>query len=245
MIRDTENSDNTNNNLRKSDSANDRLGYIEAIRKYGIKISVQYVFDCVFFDVYHKIDTYTRIYNKDFKAELQNIESGNAYMPSWTSEIKRSFAFMFSIVNDIGEYTFIDIGCGKGKVALVWHLLLRKNKTDQTVFGIDYYEPLVKIAKKNHKKLFGDKGRFICADATDVNYENFGDRLIVYLFNPFDEAILRKVLSKITNKEIYIIYNNPVHSNVIHNAGYHLIYDHNGGCPGLQTNIFSKSIKRT
>jgi len=74
------------------------------------------------------------------------------------------------------EYTFVDIGCGKGKVVLAWKEELKKYNIDAEVVGIEYYRPLLDIAINNYRKLFAEDGRLYEADASTFTYENIGSK---------------------------------------------------------------------
>lgn len=216
------------------------LDYLRMFLKRGVRLPTYYFINAHLFDLIHKTDTHAWL-SKDFYIEKpNNINNGSLYMTSWTNEIKRSFNYLYnSNLLDI-PYVFIDIGCGKGKACLTWRLLEKKFlRHFNRIIGIDYYEPLINIAKNNFINLFKNDGEFYFTDATNFNYSIFPSRLIIYLYNPFDESILEKVLEKLPTCTI-IIYNNPVHLFLFDDFRFKEIYCHKGWHVNLNTNIFIK-----
>lgn len=111
----------------------------------------------------------------------------------------------------------IDIGCGKGAM-----LYFFKHLGFNNVAGIEYAEEISNIAKKNIDKLGCDNTEVYNLDATE--FEAYGDYNYYYLYNPFGEEILDKVLKKIkssmNNRKISVIYVNPRHQEVFDNNGF-------------------------
>ena len=213
--------------------------FLNALQKYGLKFCLRYLIETHLFDIRYGVKTGERIFPSEFKENLTNLKHGEAYMPGWTSEIRRSFYYILNNVPDVSSFNFFDIGCGKGKVILIWRLLAEQHGLTNKIYGIDYYEEVIRISKENHKKLFGTTGDFINADATSIPYVKYGEKNIFYLFNPFDRPLLIRFLEAL-NGQTYIIYNNPKYSNELSIRGYELIYAHNGGIESLETLIFQK-----
>lgn len=109
------------------------------------------------------------------------------------------------------KYDFVDIGCGKGRVVFV-----AESEGYQHITGIELDEELIKEATNNLKQyLLKSKASeitFIHANALTYGYK---DRATVYfLFNPFNEEILRRVLDRIcqlTSSETWFVYMNPLY----------------------------------
>lgn len=81
---------------------------------------------------------------------------------------------------------FVDIGCGKGKICID----ARRMGGFGRVIGVDFSAALVTIARENARKCgFGDEIELVCADATQYDLPDGAS--LVYLFNPFGEAIMR------------------------------------------------------
>ena len=209
-------------------------------RARGIKLPLYYFFQAHLFDWLHQTDTHTWLPKDRYQESVSNLEHGVMYMASWTSEIKRTFDSLRSLLGaHFPSYSFIDVGCGKGKVVAVWNMLCRKQLINQPVTGIDYHLGLIKIARENHQKLLGYPGHFFAEDATQTEFGKFGDHLIIYLYNPFDAVILEIMLYRLRDIPCIIIYNNPVHAQTLENHSWIVLAQHNGFHPNLHTIIYT------
>lgn len=215
--------------------------YWRMLIKRGPKLPFYYFLNAHLFDIIYKTDTHAWLPKEEHILTPENFEHGVLYMSSWTSEIKYTFNKVITLIEHPNDYTFLDIGCGKGKVVLVWNQLLQLYGINQKVVGIDYYKPFINIAERNHNKIFSNIGNFLEADATKLSYDQFGKNLIVYLYNPFNETILKSVISALSNYNTFIIYNNPVHSKTIEHNGFHIIFEHHGFHQNCQTKIFKNT----
>jgi SAM-dependent methyltransferase len=114
------------------------------------------------------------------------------------------------IVEETKDFNFVDIGCGKGRAVYVAEYCGYTNLT-----GIELDKELVEEAKEN-LKLYPFKRKesaivFVHENALDYAYKN--KPAVYFLFNPFNEAILRKVLETIiqsTQSETWFVYMNPL-----------------------------------
>ena len=199
-------------------------------KRKGIKLVIMYFFQCHLFDLINKTDTHTWLRKDKYKNNLVNLKHGVLYMCSWTSSVKKSFNFIHKYEKNLSEFTFIDVGCGKGKVILVWTKEILKNKIKQLIIGIDYYKSLINIANKNYKIFFSAKGNFYNVDVLNFPFNDYG-KVILYLYNPFNKNILNKMVKKISRLKVIVVYNNPVHLEIFLNTGYTEIYKHNSFHP--------------
>ena len=117
-------------------------------KKYGIRLPIDYFLENHLFDLI-KPDTHKRVLKEDYVDKPENLEAGVMYMSSFKSIIFKSLNFIFKTETFFNEYDLVDIGCGKGKVLLVWNDFLRKNGLSNKIIGIDYSELLLSICKKN------------------------------------------------------------------------------------------------
>ena len=58
------------------------------------------------------------------------------------------------------------------------------------------------------------------------------------MFHPFDSLALQELLKALSNLKTVIIYNNPVHEDVIREFGYRMIYQKTGWNLCMWTTIF-------
>lgn len=212
----------------------------------GIQLPFKYFVETHLFDLLNNTDTHTWLPKSQHETIPENFEHGTFYMSSWSSEIQNSFHVIDKLLGDeFSEYSFIDIGCGKGKVVLTWRKACAQARKSQAIFGIDYYEPFLDIARNNNQRVFHDDGNYSYEDATKTRFQAYGDKLIIYLANPFDEFILEKVITNLSSSKSIIIYNYPVHGEIIVKHGYKLIYEKMGSLPLAQTRIYSNHITTT
>ncbi|MDO9000569.1 MAG: class I SAM-dependent methyltransferase [Bacteroidota bacterium] len=147
-----------------------------------------------------------------------------------TSSIKKSnsteffhyqgagYLILFRVLEQIAaqtkQFEFVDIGCGKGRPVFVAESIGYK-----TLTGIDLDGELISVAKENLKnyllKTQDSKIQFLQVNALEYSYKNMPT--VYFLFNPFNEEVLEKVLRKIissTNSETWFVYMNPKYSQV-------------------------------
>lgn len=194
-----------------------------SIRTKGIiktfTVSLHYLQD-FWFDFTHNTDTMSWISLNDLKIESDNIEDGIDYQPTLQFYFKK---VMKSLDLD-KECTFVDVGCGKGRV-----LMLAAEYGFKKVIGLEFSHELVQITHRN-LEIFSRKHKcqtefhVIKVDAADYKYDEID---IFYFFNPFGESTLKKVLSKIVKsvrkhkrKDIFIIYCNPIWGHIIENYDF-------------------------
>lgn len=121
-----------------------------------------------------------------------------------------------------GEYTFIDLGSGKGRV-----LLLASELPFKEIIGVEVSPYLNECARKNILLYNSDTQRCrsiksICQDAMEFTVPD--GNVVFYLYNPFNKEVMHSVISKIEAsaikhpREMYIVYVNPAHSSIIENS---------------------------
>lgn len=119
------------------------------------------------------------------------------------------------ILSEIFEETkhcdFVDIGCGKGRAIFVAEYCGYNHLT-----GIELDDALIKEAVMNIDlysfKREESEIHFVCANALTYDYKN--QPTLYFLFNPFNEEILEKVLKRILksrNSKTWFVYMNPLY----------------------------------
>jgi hypothetical protein len=170
------------------------------------------------FDYRHGTDTSGIINVNDLRVSNANIRHAQPYEPTPTNVFKRALS---SLPIKHEEYIFIDCGSGKGRT-----LLLASHFPFSKIVGIEFCEDLHHTAARNLAKYKGQGRRCsaiesICIDASE--YEFPDANLVVFFFNPFDEAIIASVLmhlKKVSDRrKVYLIYCEAKFSNVIDTMG--------------------------
>jgi len=132
-----------------------------------------------------------------------------------TALVSTSKDFLSKLINDLEESIekpldkrlFIDYGSGKG--AAIIHA---KNLGFKRTIGVEFAKELHETAQENIKKIGLENVHSIYADAT--THQLASDVSVIYLFNPFDTFVMKKVIENIKKQkhnfknDVYIIYGN-------------------------------------
>ena len=185
--------------------------YFKILKKRGIKSLFQEIIDNYFFDLFYNVETQLRI-GKSSKLN-------NHYAPTYYSVIKESFRS----IKDRNKLTFIDVGCGKGKV-----LLVASDFGFKEIIGIELSKKLLitcKINLNNYKKLKVKKKSIKLININATKYKITNEN-VFYFFDPFSKIILDNFLKKIlesfkkNKRKIYIIFANPPKQNKLLNSKF-------------------------
>jgi SAM-dependent methyltransferase len=120
---------------------------------------------------------------------------------------------------DIREFTFIDLGSGKGRT-----LLMAADYPFRRIVGVELLPALHQIAEENLKKYSSESQKCfqlesICADAIDFPFP--AEPTLLYLFNPFPESGLKRTLANLEGslrrnpRPVYLLYHNPLLEHVL------------------------------
>jgi SAM-dependent methyltransferase len=215
--------------------------YLDLFRSRGIKLSVSYFFQCHLFDLVNKTDTHRMLSKDAMKVDSDNFAHSLMYMVSWTTTIKRIQKVLAEVIDKQSEqYTFIDVGCGKGKVVLLarkWEIM---GCDTANYVGIDFEPNLLAIARNNSTKMFKDEGTFIAGDALEIDYSHYGTNLVFFLYNPFDKPLIEKFLTIVSRHNPILVYVNPVNRDSILNYGYQSVFRRGDWHPNLTFEVFEK-----
>lgn len=104
--------------------------------------------------------------------------------------------------------TFVDLGCGKGRPLIVAAAMGFKS-----VVGVEFVKELVETARENLRKA-GANATVLCADA--AYYDFPPGTLVVYLYDPFDAAVMSSVAQNLRRHkgELWVVYVNPEHGSL-------------------------------
>ena len=120
---------------------------------------------------------------------------------------------------DFREFTFIDIGSGKGRV-----LLMAADYPFRRILGVELFAALHRVAEENIRNYKSDsqRGRTIeslCADAREFEFPP--EPTVLYLFNPLPEPGLIEMLGNLETslrdhpRRVYVLYHNPLLEHVV------------------------------
>lgn len=120
---------------------------------------------------------------------------------------------------NIREFTFIDIGSGKGRV-----LLMAADYPFQRILGIELLPELHRVAKENLAKYKSDSQQCftidcIQGDASELIFP--AEPTVLYLFNPLPESALAKMITNLEQslrrhpRPVFLLYHNPLLESVL------------------------------
>lgn len=126
-------------------------------------------------------------------------------------------------------YTFVDIGAGMGRV-----VLLASARPFRQVIGVEVSPALCETARDNvvrwrrrHPELACKDVRIVRKDAASFKFP--AGNLAIYLYNPFGESTLRRLVDRIAAEchgAVYVMYHTPVHRAVLdEHSSFSLVAD--------------------
>src|SRR5580704_2793244 len=120
---------------------------------------------------------------------------------------------------DFREFTFIDIGSGKGRA-----LLMAADYPFRRVLGIELLPALHRVAQENIKKYKSDSQQCFAIDCLLGDASEFGFPLeptVLYLFDPLPESGLARMISNLEHslrehrRPMFVLYHNPLLEHVL------------------------------
>ena len=122
------------------------------------------------------------------------------------------------------SFTFVDIGSGTGRGVLIASLFPFRR-----IIGVELSSELNQKAEENLSRCVKSKQKcrdvtVLLADARD--YEFPQDPLVIFLFNPFGERIMSRVVANLTRsfrehlREVLIVYWRPTQHSLLMQAGF-------------------------
>jgi SAM-dependent methyltransferase len=120
---------------------------------------------------------------------------------------------------DFRDFVFIDLGSGKGRT-----LLMASDYPFRRIVGVELLPALNRAALDNLSKYRSESQKCffvesICADATEFAFP--AEPTVLFLFNPFPEADLRRVIANLERslrehpRRVYVLYHNPLLERVL------------------------------
>lgn len=156
------------------------------------------------------------IYDRRFRADTGGLiplgdlnldpAAGRHYVaaPPWIFRIA-----MRHLPIDASRFTFVDLGCGKGRI-----LLLAAKHGFSTLIGVDLSERMLEVARANTDRLKLDGAlKLVQTNAAEFAFPE--TPLVIFMFNPFWRDVMSQVVRNLemslarTPREIFIIYYRP------------------------------------
>ena len=164
------------------------------------------------FDWEHRVDTTSATVS--WRTRLLGVLN-SPYQPIPPDQFREMMA---ALPIDFTQFTFIDIGSGKGRA-----LLLAAEYGFRRILGVELLSELHEIARENRGK-FLKRGKranmeLLSMDATEFCFPT--EPTVVFLFNPLPEAGLKMLMMNLESslrkapRPLYLIYANPLLEQVI------------------------------
>jgi SAM-dependent methyltransferase len=161
------------------------------------------------YDCDHAVDTtWARL---PISVRLREVFSERLYQPTVEEEFAAIMQHLTTV--DFETFTFIDLGSGKGRA-----LLLAAMYPFAHIVGVEVQPELNAIARSNVER-FEEPGQqcrsidSLCSDAREYSFPL--TNIVLYLFNPFPDYVLREVLANLvasarcSPRSIIVLYNAP------------------------------------
>lgn len=148
---------------------------------------------------------------------------GAFHSPYQPTEPALFHEMLMALARDFGvsfrDFTFLDLGSGKGRT-----LLMASAHPFRRIVGVELLPALDRIAQENLRGYKNESRQSValesvCADATTFPFPE--GPLVVYLFNPFPESGLRRMVAnleqslRLNPRPVYVLYHNPLLGHVL------------------------------
>ena len=136
------------------------------------------------------------------KIQSPNASFGVRYEATTEHELVSALEFLSE---DLREFTFVDLGCGKGRTLLIASQLGFKE-----IIGVEFALELVQVAQANLAKMNVENATVLHQDAADFRFP--ATATVLYLYNPFSREVAERVVSNLSRaglRKLYVIYKRP------------------------------------
>ncbi len=151
---------------------------INSLKGWGLRGIIKMIFYEIYYFIENGSNTFKQIGYKSFSHNILD----NYNIPTPAIYIYK----LEKILNNLSEFTFVDVGSGRGR-ALSMAMKLNFKK----IISIEKSKKL----NKNLRSIFGDKIVYFEKDAQDFEIEKTS-KAIFYFFESFDEEIFFKFVKK-------------------------------------------------
>jgi len=163
------------------------------------------------FDARHGTDTGGFEHIWQFSIQSDNARFGTHYRATSERDLVQALT---AIPEDLGAFTFVDVGCGKGKT-----LMVAARLGFRSVIGVEFAPELAAIAGANVAKVGIGNALVVEGDAAAFTFPD--DPLIVYFYNPFSPEVMRQVIDNLERSRtplVYVVYKNPTYADSVLDA---------------------------
>jgi SAM-dependent methyltransferase len=165
------------------------------------------------YDWEHRVDTTSA--NVSWKARLIGLLN-SSYQPI-ESDLFQEMLNLLGI--DYSQFTFIDIGSGKGRA-----LLMASEYPFRRIVGVELLPELNAIAQENIRKFPKERMRCQTIEASQGDATTFSfppEPLVVFMFHPLPESGFSQVMGNLRRsveenpRPVWLIYANPLFEGIV------------------------------
>ena len=167
------------------------------------------------FDLAYNVDTAGLVWGEALATDNENSEGAKYWATGYYGVAPSAFAdALRSLALDWPQYTFIDIGCGKGRA-----LLLALRYEFSSVVGVELSPELANVARSNLQSFNAPwrkamvPARIETGDATAFQLPD--GPVLLYLYHPFAAPVMQRFLDHVgvslasNPRPLYLLYTNP------------------------------------
>ena len=193
------------------------------------------------FDISLNLDTSDCVDREVLFKDTQspNVAHMGRYVPTDFTQIRDSLGWLIAHDRTVLDQSFIDFGCGKGRV-----LIAAERMGFKKIIGVEFAQSMCDVCRDNLKKAGSRAVQVVRADA--AQYPITGNVKTFYFCNPFEYPLFEKVLANIraflktAPYAGYVIYIDPRKFGQLDPAGYELMFHYDG--PGTPFHIYKVII---
>ncbi len=149
------------------------------------------------FDVQHGTDTSGLIGGADLLTGHAHDVYNTAYYGMSPSRFRGAMELWQKTLSGrrVEEFTFVDLGCGKGRA-----VLMAMGLPFREVIGVELHPELARVAEANLVQWRSTgkperPARIVCGDATEFKFP--AGPCLLYLFNPFARPVVERLLRRL------------------------------------------------
>lgn len=185
------------------------------------------------FDVRHHVRTWRGIrWLARARQRRQASPHARAYEGTGVADVATLLSYL---PDDVGTFTFIDLGCGAGKA-----LLIAWGRGFGRLIGVELSPKLASLARQNVIRYRGPKGsgtvEITEGDARSITFPE--GPIVLFLYDPFDGTVMGEVVERLTEslrrspRRAYVLYHVPLERSywdaspltLIHESTWNVVY---------------------
>lgn len=161
------------------------------------------------FDQAHQVDTSGLVRGEEIHSGSLSDLYITGYYGISPSTLKQALAL---VPEPMDTYTFVDLGCGKGRA-----LLVAAEHPFRRLVGVELSPELARVAQANTTR----EPRIAVEQGDAVTFAFPEGPLVIFLYHPFLPPVLKKVLRNLERMRAgsahptYLLYANPAYQRVI------------------------------